>query len=171
MADVYPEDGVTNGPPGMQVGSTCGQGAGLSPDTSIQIRNSPGKFCWRLWAGWRRHRPAKVLTKFVHPGCRSWSEGAPMLESELLQRTRRLVQQSRLPPTLGIGEQWIIVLAASPSLPSIATERYEQALEELRGIYPDDVLDFSHTARRRTTRYLLLRSGSLAVSYWLTRTS
>lgn len=94
-----------------------------------------------------------------------------MLESELLERTRRLVHQSRLPPTLGIGEQWIIVLAASPSLPPIATERYEQALEELRGIYPDDVLDFSHTARRRTTRYLLLRSGSLAVSYWLTRAS
>jgi hypothetical protein len=92
-----------------------------------------------------------------------------MTENELLERTRRLVQQARLPTTLGLGESWIILLAASPLLPAIATERYEQALEELRALYPQDTLDFSHTQRRRTTRYLLVRAGSLAVSWWLSR--
>ena len=94
-----------------------------------------------------------------------------MLESELLERTRRLAHQSRLSPVLGIGKQWIIVLAASPSLPPFATERYEETLAELLARFPEDVLDFHNTGHRKTTRYLLLRTGSLAVSYWLTRPS
>ena len=40
-----------------------------------------------------------------------------MTESELLQRTRDLVRQAQLPTTMGLGEIWIIILAASPILP------------------------------------------------------
>lgn len=92
-----------------------------------------------------------------------------MNEPELLTRTRTLVDQAHLPTTLGLGETWIIVLAASTSLPPIATERYETALAEYRSLYPDDVLDFSHGHRKRTNRYLLLRTGSPAVIFWLNR--
>jgi len=94
-----------------------------------------------------------------------------MTESELLERTRTLIEQARLPTTIGLGEMWIIVLAASPILPPIASERYEAALAEFRDLYPEDVLDFSHGHRRKTSRYLLLRTGSLAVTHWLTRMS
>lgn len=92
-----------------------------------------------------------------------------MTESELLDRTRTLVQQARLPTTFGLGESWIIILATSPSLPPIAAERYQATLTELKTMYPDDVLDFSHGHRMKTSRYLLLRAGSLAVSHWLSR--
>ena len=92
-----------------------------------------------------------------------------MTESDLLERTRTLVQQAHLPTTFGLGESWIIVLAASPILPPVATERFESTLANFHSLYPQDVVDFSHGNRRRTTRYLLLRTGSLAVTHWLTQ--
>jgi len=90
-----------------------------------------------------------------------------MTEAELLQRTRDLAQQAHLPTTLGIGETWIIILAASPLLPPSATLRYESSLEDLKGQFPADVFDFSHTHRSGTSRYLLLRAGSPVVKHWL----
>ncbi len=94
-----------------------------------------------------------------------------MTEADLLDRTLNLVHQARLPTTLGLGETWVIVLAASPSLPPFATERFEATLADYRNLYPDDVFDFSHGNQKRTTatRYLLLRTGSLAVTHWLTQ--
>ena len=52
-----------------------------------------------------------------------------MTESDLIERTRTLVHQARLPPTIGLGSTWIIVLAASPRLPPVAAERYEAAFK------------------------------------------
>ena len=92
-----------------------------------------------------------------------------MTELEMLERTRTLVHQAHLPTTLGLGDQWVIALAASPILPPVATERFEAALANYRILYPQDVLDFSHGNKKRTTRYLLLRTGSLAVTHWLTQ--
>ncbi len=94
-----------------------------------------------------------------------------MTEAELLERTRRLVRQARLPTTLGLGTTWIIILAASPRLPPLAAERYEEALQAYREAHPRDVVDFSHIQRTLTTRYLLLRAGSPAVTRWLSRPS
>jgi len=92
-----------------------------------------------------------------------------MTESDLIERTRTLVHQARLPPTIGLGSTWIIVLAASPRLPPVAAERYEAAFKEYRDLFPQDVADFPHVQRRQTTRYLLLRAVSPAVAHWLSR--
>lgn len=92
-----------------------------------------------------------------------------MTESDLLERTTILVHQAKLPTTYGLGETWIIALATSPSLPPMAVERYEATLAEFKGLYPSDVLDFSYGHRKIPNRYLLLRTGSLAVSHWITR--
>lgn len=92
-----------------------------------------------------------------------------MTEADLLERTQILVRQARLPSSFGLGETWIIAMAASTSLPALATERYENALDELQGLFRKDVFDFAHEHRSAATRYLLLRVGSPAVAHWLTR--
>jgi len=94
-----------------------------------------------------------------------------MDEAALLQRTRDLVHKANLPTTIGLGENWIIVLAASEILPPSAAERYEAALADLKEHFPGDVLDFSHTHRSGLARYLLLRAGSTAVNYWQGRSA
>ena len=94
-----------------------------------------------------------------------------MTEAELLDRTRELVQKAHLPTTMELGETWIIVLAASQILPPSATERYETALAALKAQFPQDVVDFAHAHRSGTSRYLLLRAGSPAISQWTGRTA
>jgi hypothetical protein len=94
-----------------------------------------------------------------------------MTEAELLDRTRTLVQQANLPAAMGLGTTWIIVLAHSPFLPPVAAERYEATLKEYQQLFPQDAVDFSQPKRDHTTRYLLLRVGSPAVSRWLSQGS
>ena len=94
-----------------------------------------------------------------------------MTEAEMLQRTRDLVRQAHLPTTMELGEIWIIVLAASQILPPSATERYESALAGLKAQFPHDVVDFAHAHRSGTSRYLLLRAGSPAISHWMGKTA
>ena len=92
-----------------------------------------------------------------------------MTESEMRERTQTLVQQAHMPTTIGLGEIWLIALAAAQILPPVATARFEEALAEFKGLYPKDTLEFTHGQRQKASRYLLLRAGSLAVSDWLSR--
>ena len=92
-----------------------------------------------------------------------------MTETEMRERTRTLVQQAHMPTTMDLGETWLIALAAAQILPPVATERYEATLAEFKERYPHDVLDFTHGHRKKASRYLLLRAGSLAMTDWLSR--
>jgi hypothetical protein len=92
-----------------------------------------------------------------------------MTEAEMKERTRILVQQAHMPSTLDLGETWLIAQAAAQILPPVATERYDATLAEFKDRYPNDVLDFAHGHRKKASRYLLLRAGSLAMTDWLSR--
>jgi len=90
-----------------------------------------------------------------------------MQEAELLERTRLLAQQARLPAAMGLGETWAIVRAVIPAMPPMATERYQNDLATLKALWPDDVHDFVTSRRGQTSRYLLVRAGSLGLRAWL----
>lgn len=91
-----------------------------------------------------------------------------MTESELLEQTRLLLRQDRLPTDIGLGKEWLILLAMSSRIPGLATGLYDSTLTDLKCLFPHDVQEFFRSARRRSTRYLLARTGSLAMTYWLT---
>jgi hypothetical protein len=82
--------------------------------------------------------------------------------------TRLLVRQNRLPRNIGLGKEWIIILAMPSDAPAVATKLYGSTQEDLTTLYPMDAREITRTTRRRTTRYLLVRRGSLAMTYWLT---
>jgi hypothetical protein len=90
-----------------------------------------------------------------------------MTEPELLDRTRLLAQQAQLPAALELGKTWAIVRAVMPSMPPLASERYQQDLAALKDRYPDDAHEFVHTRSGRTTQYLLVRAGSPGLRAWL----
>ena len=92
-----------------------------------------------------------------------------MNELELLDRTRLLAQQARLPASMGLGETWAIIRAVIPSMPPVATERYQEDLATLKARWPDDVHDFITSRRGQTSRYLLVRAGSAGLQAWLER--
>jgi hypothetical protein len=91
-----------------------------------------------------------------------------MMESDLLKQTRLLVRQDRLPTDIGLGEEWVIILAMSSREPGLATGLYESTLTDLKCLYPHDVHETFRSTRRRSTSYLLVRTGSLAMTYLLT---
>ena len=107
-------------------------------------------------------------TTHVHQKTSWWRQGSTMSESDLLMITRLLVRQNRLPRNIGLGKEWIIILAMPSDAPAVATKLYGSTQEDLTTLYPMDAREITRTTRRRTTRYLLVRRGSLAMTYWLT---
>ena len=91
-----------------------------------------------------------------------------MTESDLLNRTRLLVRRKRLPTDIGIGKEWVIILAISSHVPASAAGLYESTFADLKALFAHDIQDYSRSTRRRSNRYLLVRTGSLAMTYWLT---
>ncbi len=90
-------------------------------------------------------------------------------ESDLLHKTRCLVDLGALPRNLGLGDRWAIVLADAPILPEAARVQYEAALEALRDLMPSEAFDFHHAGATGPTRYLLVQAGSRAMTRWLAR--
>ena len=91
-----------------------------------------------------------------------------MMESDLLSQTRLLVRRNRLPANIGLGKEWVIILARSSWVPDAPAGLYETTLSDLTALFPEDVQDYLRSPRRRSNRYLLVRTGSLAMTYWLT---
>jgi hypothetical protein len=90
------------------------------------------------------------------------------MESDLLSQTRLLVRRNRLPANIGLGKEWVIILARSSRVPDAPAGLYETTLSDLKALFPEDVQDYLRSPRRRSNRYLLVRTGSLAMTYWLT---
>lgn len=108
------------------------------------------------------------VTTHVHKNTSSWRQGAAMMESDLLSQTRLLVRRNRLPANIGLGKEWVIILARSSRVPDAPAGLYETTLSDLKALFPEDVQDYLRSPRRRSNRYLLVRTGSLAMTYWLT---
>lgn len=107
-------------------------------------------------------------TNLVHLNTSWWRQEATMTESELLKQTRLLVRQDRLHIDLGLGKEWVIILAMPSREQVLGTGLYESTLTDLKGLYPHDVQEYVRSTRRRSTRYLMVRTGSLAMTFWLT---
>jgi len=90
-----------------------------------------------------------------------------MTEDELLEKTRHLAQQAKLPASMGLGETWVIIRAVIPAMPPVATERYQSDLAVMKARWPDDVHDFVNPRRGQVSRYLLVRAGSEGLRAWL----
>lgn len=90
-------------------------------------------------------------------------------ETDLMEKTRRLVAMTSLPRNLGLGERWAVVLADAPILPDVARVQYEAALDALRDLMPDEAYDFHHRGSTGPARYLLVQPGSRAMKRWLAR--